>query len=243
MKPLSAVNVAKYLLTHLEPSKGETMSPIVLQLLLYFAQKEHIYRKLRPLFQEPIIRWVTMPVVTQVWDMYKKYGENSINVESEYLDYGDIDNNTKKFLDFIYNKYFRLPANKLYTKAMRQIEIKRTELSHEVSFDVMYGKNGNLPVSFSMDTEFKQVYFYLLLLIKEFKVKKFVVRRLNNKTLDVLLVSKEFEGKSESDNVRALVDFMLDNCSNLHYGWFVEFRTKGIKRSTKTNDFCINNQP
>lgn len=231
MKVLSVVSVAKYLLTHIEPDKGETISPIQLQCLLYFAQKSHIYQKLRPLFYESIVRRDTIPMVVQVWDLHKRYGQNSIDIESEYLDYGEIDNKTKRFLDFIYKKYSRLSAKALYAKTMRQIEVQRAEPGCEISFDVMYSRGGSLPVSFSLDPEFKQIYTHLLPLIKKFKVKHFAIRRLHDRTIDVWLVSKKFEGRRERDNVRALVDFTLDSVPELHNQWIVMFRPRGLKNS------------
>lgn len=233
MKPLSAISVAKYFLTHIELNRGETISPLTLQHLLYFAQKEHVYRKLKPLFKEINLRWRTTPVVVQVWDAYKKYGRKAIDVESEDLDYGHIDEKIKKFLDFVYYKYSQFSARKLHEKVMSQEEIKRTEIGHPISFDIMYGYNFSLPIGISFSTEFKETYPMMLPLITEFKVQSFIVRRFSKNTLDVVLVSKRFDNQSEQDNVKMLTEFFINNCPGLYNNWIVRFRPKGTKEVSK----------
>lgn len=103
--PHSAIQIAKYFLTLINQDEGDTISNLALQKLLYYAQKEHLLTFRKPLFLENLIHWQYGPVVKEVYNEYKKYGSGAIDVEKEDLDYGNLDEATKQFLNVVFDKY------------------------------------------------------------------------------------------------------------------------------------------
>jgi uncharacterized phage-associated protein len=67
----NSLDVARYFLRRLDREAGDTISPLKLQKLLYYAQAWSLVLREKPLFSEAIEAWVSGPVVREVWDEYK----------------------------------------------------------------------------------------------------------------------------------------------------------------------------
>ena len=74
---ISAIQVAQYLLA-LAHSKGDQISNLKLQKLLYYLQGFSLVVNNKPLFPEAIEAWTHGPVVASVYHKYSKYGNNHI---------------------------------------------------------------------------------------------------------------------------------------------------------------------
>jgi uncharacterized phage-associated protein len=66
-----------------EVDRGDYMTNLRLQKLLFFAQGWHLARRSAPLFTAPFEAWTFGPVVREVYDMFKQYRRRSIVEPSE----------------------------------------------------------------------------------------------------------------------------------------------------------------
>lgn len=79
MAQLTAKEVARYIVRFAQ-DKGEPITNLKLQKLLYYAQGWHLVFFDKPLFKESIQAWVHGPVVPSVYSQFKGYGFNPIPV-------------------------------------------------------------------------------------------------------------------------------------------------------------------
>jgi uncharacterized phage-associated protein len=63
--------VADFFLTKLDVEKGDSMTPLKLQKLVYYAQAWHITIFEKPLFSEKIEAWAHGPVVKNLWERFR----------------------------------------------------------------------------------------------------------------------------------------------------------------------------
>ena len=78
---VDVMEVAKFFIDYGEKS-GNPMTNMRLNKLLYFAQGAYLARTGSPLFDNDFVAWTYGPVVCDVYDRYKQYGNATIN-ESE----------------------------------------------------------------------------------------------------------------------------------------------------------------
>ena len=83
----SALDVARYFLCRLDREAGDTISPLKLQKLVYYAQAWSLVFRKQPLFDQDIEAWVHGPVVREVWNEYQDYKYRDI---PEPTDFGEI---------------------------------------------------------------------------------------------------------------------------------------------------------
>jgi uncharacterized phage-associated protein len=68
----TVLDIARYFLRQAQHERGETVSALKLQKLVYYAQAWHIVLQRQPLFPEAIEAWQRGPVVRSLW---KEYGQ------------------------------------------------------------------------------------------------------------------------------------------------------------------------
>lgn len=106
---ITALDVAKYFLSHVDENAGDLISNLKLQKLLYFAQGFHLAIYDKPLFNDAIEAWMHGPVVPTVYRQYKKYGSEAIPRPNK-IDFSIYNKSTKKFLDEVYKVYGQFSA-------------------------------------------------------------------------------------------------------------------------------------
>jgi uncharacterized phage-associated protein len=74
----SALDVARYFLCRVDREAGDTISPLKLQKLVYYAQAWSLVFRSQPLFDQDIEAWVSGPIVRDVWQEYKAYKYSDI---------------------------------------------------------------------------------------------------------------------------------------------------------------------
>ncbi|MBW8684552.1 Panacea domain-containing protein [Chitinophaga rhizophila] len=73
----NANEVADWFITRLNTDAGDTMSPLKLQKLIYYAQAWHLTIFKQPLFQEKIEAWVHGPAVATVYQRFKSTSKDA----------------------------------------------------------------------------------------------------------------------------------------------------------------------
>ena len=69
----NALDIARYFLCRVDREAGDTISPLKLQKLVYYAQAWSLVLRNQPLFEQDIEAWVSGPIVREVWDEYQAY--------------------------------------------------------------------------------------------------------------------------------------------------------------------------
>lgn len=107
----SALDVARYFLSRVDREAGDTISPLKLQKLVYYAQAWSLVFRSQPLFDQDIEAWVSGPVVRDVWNEYKAYKYKDIpapdNFEKEF------EEDELEVLEEVWNAYGELSAKYL----------------------------------------------------------------------------------------------------------------------------------
>ena len=100
------IQIADYFLLKLSEDKGDTISPLKLQKLVYYAQAWHYTIFSEPLFDERIEAWVNGPVTPSI---YAKYAGTLKNQNIDLAKYPIIEtefpNNTALLLNDVSNIY------------------------------------------------------------------------------------------------------------------------------------------
>ena len=107
----NALDVARYFLRRLDREAGDTISPLKLQKLLYYAQAWRLVLRERPLFSEAIEAWVSGSVVREVWDRYKAYKYHDIpQPDTENIEFLE---DEIEVLEEVWESYGELSARQL----------------------------------------------------------------------------------------------------------------------------------
>ena len=105
----AAMDIARYVINYCI-DLGKPISNLKLQKILYYIQAAFLVEKGEPCFEDRISRWRHGPVVTDVYNEFKKFiGDNIYEKQEEYIEY-ELDDElnfkivTKKFEPRIINK-------------------------------------------------------------------------------------------------------------------------------------------
>ena len=97
----SALDIAKFFIT----SDEDGVTNLKLQKLLYYAQGSFIVAYDRVLFRESIEAWPYGPVVSEVYNVYKKYGSEVIPEGDRFTGYLDMLKEEKSMLSQVQDLY------------------------------------------------------------------------------------------------------------------------------------------
>ena len=132
----SAKQIAEWFLAYnkkvMEEEDAEYISNLKLQKLLYYAEGTYSAITGNSLFYEPIIAWKHGPVVESVYHEYKENGASGIEFV-EPFDFNEIDQETTKILEEVYNYFGQYSAWKLRNMTHEEKPWKETVLNHEIS--------------------------------------------------------------------------------------------------------------
>ena len=107
----SALDVASYFLCRVDRETGDTISPLKLQKLVYYAQAWSLVFRGQPLFFQDIEAWVSGPIVRDVWDEYKAYKYTDIPTPDDFDEAFEADE--LDVLEDVWNAYGELSAKHL----------------------------------------------------------------------------------------------------------------------------------
>lgn len=90
---------------------SEYITNLKLQKLLYYAQGKFLAIKDEALFEDDFLAWEHGPVIRKIYDKYKTNGSNGIKYEDDFKI--DINQETERILEEVYNEYGQFTAWKL----------------------------------------------------------------------------------------------------------------------------------
>ena len=110
---------------------SEYITNLKLQKLLYYAQGYFLAKKDTPLFEEDFLAWEHGPVIRKIYDKYKGNGANGIKYDSDFKI--DIDKETERILEEVYNEYGQYTAWKLRNMTHEEEPWKTTPRNEIIS--------------------------------------------------------------------------------------------------------------
>lgn len=115
---MNALEVAEYLIQKAanpaSKGKAKILTPLKLQKILYFAQGWYLANTSKPLFREKIWAWKYGPVVKEVYNEYKRYGDKNLANAATQSTSQPIQEK-RDFLDNLWDKYGGETAEDLVT--------------------------------------------------------------------------------------------------------------------------------
>ncbi len=97
-KEIKIEDIADCFLRIVDRDSGSTITPLKLQKILYYAQGYYLAMYDKELFKEDFQAWAHGPANPKIYDMYKKYGYNSIDYPE-----GKPKKISTEILDFLYD--------------------------------------------------------------------------------------------------------------------------------------------
>lgn len=104
IKTYDALTIAKWFINKIHPE------PLKLQKLLYLAQGYSYAFYDRPLFLDELEGWVHGPVVRDVYNMFKNFQYNCINISYEI---GKLDNEAEDVLNYVVDNFSKYDSKYL----------------------------------------------------------------------------------------------------------------------------------
>jgi len=136
-----ATNVAKYILNLADVEKGQVISNLALQKLLYYCQGYYLAftENREPLFEEDILAWRWGPAVSNVYHEYKHYGSGSLP-NNELTDdiMATLSEDQKRVIEAVNDVYKGFSAIALMEKTHMENPWRETEQSEVITRDKIY---------------------------------------------------------------------------------------------------------
>lgn len=118
----TADEIADWFLAKLDTNAGDTISPLKLQKLVYYAQAWHLAVFNQPLFNEPIQAWVHGPVVPSLYQRFKDNCRDClIDVRANGLKMAHFSTETEDLLNEVYSIYGEHSASYLEQLTHREM--------------------------------------------------------------------------------------------------------------------------
>jgi uncharacterized phage-associated protein len=133
---MTVYEIADYFLAQADPEAGDTISNLVLQKLVYYAQGFWLALYDQPLFPDPICKWQHGPVVPDLYHKYKQFGSGPIPA-AEGVDLDKFPSEVRELLDEVYTEYGQFSAWKLRDMTHAEPPWDAAELKGLYSLEVM----------------------------------------------------------------------------------------------------------
>lgn len=134
--PYEALNIANYFLALSEPEKGDIISNLKIQKLLYYTQGFHLALYGTRLFSQEVYAWQYGPVVQEVYQEFRRFGANAIEIP-ENFDFNQFNKEELELLSEINDIYGQYSAVKLMNMTHRETPWMNTPLNGVISNDLM----------------------------------------------------------------------------------------------------------
>lgn len=113
----SAIAIANEFIIRAKKDSRDDLSPMKLQKLIYFAHGWYLANVHKPLISDPIEAWKFGPVISSIYQDFKRYGNSHIHELAQSLEYAngkfvkttptinDSDDNAKEVIDLVWEIY------------------------------------------------------------------------------------------------------------------------------------------
>ena len=125
----SALDIARYIIWYCE-EKQYIVSNLKLQRILYFIQAKFLVEKNTPCFSEKIEAWTFGPVIPEVYQQYKIFGNAHIPCVDVQDDF-KISEQDKALIDNMIDKCSKFTASQLVEITHRQTPWKKAYRSYQ----------------------------------------------------------------------------------------------------------------
>ena len=137
---IKALDVARYILTLVDVDKGDIISNLKLQKILYYIQGYHLAYFNKPLFNDKIEAWKYGPVVVNVYHEYKDYDREQLPTNNYNFDISKLSQEQKNLIINVFNTYNNFSAPKLVEMTHDELPWKESyspDISKEISIETM----------------------------------------------------------------------------------------------------------
>jgi uncharacterized phage-associated protein len=138
-KSYTANDIARYFLAKQEPDAGDLISHLKLQKLCYYAQGVGLAARGEPVFKERLEAWLHGPVVPDLYQAYKAYGDNPIPPVTD-LDLDQFDPADRMVLDDVYTYYGQFSGWRLRQMTHAETPWKdayERDMNHEIAISAL----------------------------------------------------------------------------------------------------------
>lgn len=133
---MKGIEVANAFINLSEPEKGDLISNLKVQKLLFYAQGFHLAMFGKPFFEEEILAWLYGPVVPEIYHQFKAHGPGPIPLDSEYT-FDIFSKEQIELLGEIQTLYGQFSAIKLMDMTHKETPWLSVELRAVISKDSM----------------------------------------------------------------------------------------------------------
>ncbi len=110
---------------------SEYITNLKLQKLLYYAQGYFLAKKNTSLFEDDFLAWEHGPVIRKIYNKYRTNGSSGIKYDKDFN--ANIDNETERILEEVYNEYGQYTAWKLRNMTHEEEPWKTTPRNEIIS--------------------------------------------------------------------------------------------------------------
>lgn len=133
---MNAIDVANGFINLTEPEKGDLISNLKVQKLLYYAQGFHLAMYGTDFFEEDIHAWQYGPVVPEVYQQFKEFGSGPIPLNGEFS-FEKFSSEQKELLSEINTVYGQFSALKLMDMTHNETPWSSAPLNSVISKESM----------------------------------------------------------------------------------------------------------
>lgn len=129
------LDIARYVINYAN-DKNTSISNLQLQKIIYYIQAAFLVEKNKKCFEEDILNWTYGPVVQEVYNEFRVYGNSPIEIQKNYLELeldkktGRINFKTKLFNDDVINELDRELINKVVDAYSKKTPFELVKKTH-----------------------------------------------------------------------------------------------------------------
>lgn len=130
----NVIDIANKIIAKTDTERGDSISNLKLQKMLYYMQGFHLAYFGTPLFEDDLVAWQYGPVVPNVYSNFKSFGRGEISLSND----GSIialSHDEESLFDEVYEVYGQFSAIKLMEMAHNEMPWKTTEISDVITKD------------------------------------------------------------------------------------------------------------
>jgi len=131
------IDIANYFLSLLDDNAGDAITNLKMQKLVYYAQGFALAILGRPIFVENIEAWMHGPVVPELYQLFRQYGNQPLPQPKEDWDLQMFTEEEKNLLNNVYETYGQFSAWRLRDMTHEEKPWRNTPVNGVISLNLM----------------------------------------------------------------------------------------------------------